>query len=239
MLGATKAVDRTMTVLEDQLVRLGKLIPIFVTEYDGIFYPDPQIEDPVITTRRNGTLASALFNASVLNILARHERVFGAHHMSLAGQRFGSLVGIDGEAYFRNPQFYVHREYGREAGNLVVTSTLNPQTAIFSSGPIKLLTGQSGVPMLDILATRDPGSRSFALFVVNRSLTTAVDASVALTLPAGVTGTVSVLTGPAADSRNDAAGPTRVALVTTPFSATTSFSRQFGAHSLTVFRWTR
>ena len=239
MLGATKAVDRTMTVLEEQLVRLGKLIPIFVTEYDGIFFADRAIEPPAATNRRNATLACALFNASVLNIMARHERVLGAHHMSLAGSRFGSLVGVEGDVYFGNPQFYVHREYAREAGHLVVASTLDPQTATFDSGPMKLLAGQSRVPMLDVLATREAGSRSFALFVVNRSLDTAVTASVGLTLPSGVTGAMSVLNGPSYDSRNDAGNPIRVALTTAPFASTGPFTYQFAPHSLTIFRWTR
>jgi alpha-N-arabinofuranosidase len=239
MLGATKAVDRTLTVLEDQLKRLGKLIPIFVTEYDGIFFPDEKIEDPAVTYARNPTLACALFNASVLHVMMRHPRVHGAHHMSLAGKRFGSLVGIDGTSHYRNPQFYVHREYAREAGNLLMKATVASGDAVFDTGPIKLLSGQTDVPMLDAVATRDPASRKYALFVVNRSLTHAVDGSVALTLPRGVTGSLSVLTGPRYDSRNDADDPLRVSLGTSPFAATSSFSHRFPPHSLTIFRWTR
>ncbi|MBK9966172.1 MAG: hypothetical protein IPP07_15210 [Holophagales bacterium] len=239
MLGATKAVERSMTVLEGQLRRLGKLIPIFVTEYDGIFYPDKTVEDPVRTHQRNPTLASALFNASVLHVMARNERVYGAHHMSLAGTHFGSLIGTAGAARFRNPQFYVHREYARESGNLMTDVQLDPKNALFDSKPVKLLSGQTGVPMLDAMATRDPGGSTYALFVVNRSLTTAVDAPVEMNLPAGVTGTVSVLNGPEPGSRNSAENPDNVALATTPFSASGAFSYRFPAHSLTIFRFAR
>jgi alpha-L-arabinofuranosidase len=239
MLGATKIVERTMTLLEEQLIRLGKLIPIFVTEYDAIFFPDKTIEDPNVTNRRNPTLASALFNASVLQIMARHERVYGAHHMSMAGSRFGSLIGIDGGVHFRNPQFYVHREYAREAGHLVAHVTIDSQNATFSSGPIKLISGQTDVPMLDVLATRDPGRHKYAVFVVNRSLTSSVTASVTLDLPPGVAGTISLLTGPTFDARNDAANPTRVALSTTAFAATDDFTHTFPPHSLAVLRWAR
>lgn len=239
MLAGTKAVEASMTVLENQLKRLGKLIPIFVTEYDGIFFPDEEIEDPEITEARNPTLGCALFNASVLHIMMRHERVFGAHHMSLAGEKFGSLVGTDGSAYYRTPQFYVHREYAKEAGNLLMKTTLDTGGAVFSSGPIDLLSGQTDVPMLDAVATRDPGRGSYALFVVNRSLTHSVDAEVGLDLPAGFQGTVSILDGPSFSSRNDADEPFRVALVTEPFPNSSSFNHQFPPHSLTVFRWSR
>jgi alpha-N-arabinofuranosidase len=239
MLGATKAVERSMTVLEGQLKRLGKLIPIFVTEYDGIFFPDKTVEDPVRTHQRNPTLASALFNASVLHVMARHERVYGAHHMSLAGAHFGSLIGTAGAVRFRNPQFYVHREYARESGNLMTDVQVDPKDALFDSKPVKLLSGQTGVPMLDALATRDPGGESYALFVVNRSLTTAVDAPVTLNLPAGVSATVSVLNGPGPGSRNSAESPENVALTTKSYAASNSFTYRFPAHSLTIFRFYR
>ncbi|HEY3350247.1 MAG TPA: alpha-L-arabinofuranosidase C-terminal domain-containing protein [Thermoanaerobaculia bacterium] len=238
MLGATKVVDGTLTILESQLKRLGRQIPIFVTEYDGIFFPDKTVEDPARTQQRNPTLACALFNASVLNLFLRHERVFGAHHMSLAGTQFGSLVGVDRGVYFRNPQFYVHREYAREAGSLVMEASVDPGDAVFSSNPIALIGGQTNVPMLDAVATRDPAGTRYALFVVNRSLTATVHTAVSLEVPAGLTGTVSVLTGPAAGARNDAENPTRVSLQTGPFAPAASFPFDFPPLSLTIFRWT-
>jgi len=237
MLAATKVVDATMTILESQLKRLGRLIPIFVTEYDGIFFPDKSIEDPARTQLRNPTLACALYNASILNVFLRHDRVLGAHHMSLAGDRFGSLVGTAGGATYRNPQFYVHREYAREAGNLVMEATVDPADAVFGSNAIALIPGQTNVPMLDAVATRDPAGTRYALFVVNRSLTATVHTAVSLEIPAGLTGTVSVLTGPFAGARNDAQNPTRVSLHTGPFAPGSSFSYDFPPLTLTIFRW--
>jgi len=239
MLGATKTVEGTLNVMDEQMTRLGRLIPIFVTEYDGIFFADKTVEDPARTNQRNPTLGSALFNASVLQTFARHNRVYGAHHMALAGPNYGSLVGIDQGVRVRNPQFYVHREYSREAGNLLVELTLDAKAALFNSQPLKGLGGQTGVPKLDAIATRDPGSRQFALFVVNRSLTTTVQTSLSLNLPAGVTGTVSVLNGPSYTSRNTAAAPNTVALTTGPFSPSGSFTYTFPPHSLTIFRWSK
>lgn len=239
MLGATKAVERTLTVMEEQLTRLGRLIPIFVTEYDGIFYADASVEDPVRTHQRNPTLGAALFNASVLQIFARHERVHGAHHMALAGPHHGSLIGIDQGVRVRNPQFYVLREYSREAGHLLVNATLTPGNATFNSEAVKGLSGQTNVPMLDVMATRDPGASKYALYVVNRSLTNTVTTSVALQLPAGVTGSVSVLNGPDFASRNTADNPNRVAITTSPFDQRADFTYEFPAHSLTIFRWSR
>lgn len=239
MLASTKAVDASMTVLEKQLSQLGKLIPIFVTEYDGIFFPDEAIEDPEVTLARNPTLACALFNASVIHIMLRHDRVFGAHHMSLAGEAYGSLVGTDGTTYYRTPQFYVHREYAKEAGNLMMKATVDPENAVFGSGPTALLSGQVDVPMLDALATRDPGGREHSLFVVNRSLTHSVQSTVGVQLPSGLTGTVSVLTGPSYGSKNDAEEPLRVSLSEEPFAFDSNFTHRFPPHSLTIFRWSR
>ncbi|HEX7283144.1 MAG TPA: alpha-L-arabinofuranosidase C-terminal domain-containing protein [Vicinamibacterales bacterium] len=239
MLGATKVVERTMDTIEQQLNRLGRMIPIFVTEYDGIFFADKTVEDPIRTHQRNPTLGAALFNASVLQIFARHDRVYGAHHMAMAGPNYGSLIGIDGEVRFKNPQFYVHQEYSREAGNVLVGLTLNPQNAVFNSEPVHGLSGQTSVPMLDAMATRTPGSTDYALYVVNRSLTDTVRTSVSLNLPAGVTGTVSVLNGPSFAARNTAADPLRVSLHTTSFGGSGTFSYDFPPHSLTIFRWKR
>ena len=79
------------------------------------------------------TLACALYNASVLQVMMRDDRVLGAHHMSAVSENFGSLVGVDGSVRYRNPQFYVHREYARQADHIVVQSQLDPQQATFDS----------------------------------------------------------------------------------------------------------
>lgn len=239
MMGATKAVDHTLTVLESQLTSLGRLIPIFVTEYDGIFFADKTLEDPARTYQRNATLGEALYNASVLQVMARHKQVYGAHHMALADPHYGSLIGVEGQTIYRNPEFYVQREYGREAGHLIVRSTLVPDTAVFDSQPIRLLSGQTDVPMLDVMATRDAGARHYSLFVVNRSLTSDVATTVTVNVPGDATATISVLNGPSYTSRNSAAAPTTVALTTAPFSGTGTFTYTAPAHSLTIFRWTR
>lgn len=239
MMGATKAVEHTLTVMEDQLDRLGRPIPIFVTEYDGIFYPDETKEPSARTVQRNPTLGAAVYNASVLQILARHQRAYGAYHMALADPLFGSLVGSDSGVRYRNPQFYVFREYGREAGNLLVDTVVDAQGATFSSQPIQGLSGQTDVPMLDAMATKSPDGHAFAVFVVNRSLSTSVTGSVSLNLPAGVTGSVSTLDGPGYTSRNTSDAPQTVQLVTAPFASTAAFTYGFPAHSVTIFRWTR
>lgn len=120
-----------------------------------------------------------------------------------------------------------------------MATTVDPQDGLFDSGVIELLSAQSDVAMLDAVATRDATGEEYALFVVNRSLTHRVDAPVTLTLPPGVTGTVTVLNGPSFSSRNDAANPTRVSPSTASFAATGNFTYPFPPHSLTVFRWTK
>ncbi len=239
MLGAPKAFERTLGVVTDELTRSGRLIPIFITEYDGTFFADEDVEDPEVTLARNPTLACALYNASVLQVMMRSERVFGAHHTSLAGSNYGSLVGVDGDARYRNPQFYVHREYARQADNIVVEATLDDQGSTFDTVAVREIPGQTDVPMLDVVATRDPAGREYALFVVNRSLRFSVKTLVESNLPPGAVGTRSILTGPAFNSRNDAQDPTRVSLVTEPWTQGGNFSHAFPpllAHDLPLDR---
>lgn len=238
MMGATKSFERSLGVVRDELARNGRTVPIFITEYDGVFFPDEAIEDPAKTVARNSTLACALYNASILQVMMRNDRVFGAHHMSLAGSGRGSLVGVEGGVRFRNPQFYVHQEYAKEADRIVVKTTLDPKTAIFDSIAVRETPGQGAVPMLDVVATRDPAGKQFALFVVNRHLFATIDTTITTNLPPGVTGTRTVLSGPAHDSRNDAANPDRVVPQTTPWGNEASFSPQIPPHSLTIYRWT-
>lgn len=238
MLGATKAFERTLGVVVDELTRSGRLIPIFVTEYDGTFFADEDVEPSETTLARNPTLACALYNASILQVMMRSERVYGAHHMSLAGSHYGSLVGVDGGVRLRNPQFYVHREYARQADHIVAESVLDHEGATFDSVAVREIPAQTGVPMLDVVATRDPAGREFALFVVNRSLVSNVETAITTNLPAGATGTRSLLSGPRYDSRNDAQTPDRVALATSPWTGGGSFTHVFPPTSLTIFRWT-
>jgi len=238
MMGATKSFERTLGVVTDELARNGRLIPIFITEYDGVFYADEAVEDPEVTLARNPTLAAALYNASALQVMMRSERVHGAHHMSLAGSNFGSLVGVDGDVRYRNPQFYVHREYAKEADHIVVETSVEAGASVFDTIAVREIPGQVDVPMIDAVATVDPAGRDHALFVVNRSLDTNVEVTVETDLPAGATGTRTILTGPTYDSRNDAADTDRV--VPREFSWTNggSFVHTFPKHSLTIFRWT-
>lgn len=238
MMGASKSFERTLQVVADELARNGRAIPIFITEYDGIFFPEEDVEPVAKTLARNPTLACALYNASILQVMMRSERVHGAHHMSLAGRHYGSLVGVDGDVRYRNPQFYVHREYAKQADHIVVEATVDPKNATFDTVAVREIPGQTDVPALDVVATRDPSGKEFALFVVNRSIRSGVQATVQTNLPAGVTGTRSVLTGPSHDSRNDAADPMRVSLTTSPTTLAGSFSTVFPTASLTIFRWT-
>lgn len=237
MMGATKAFERTLRVVSDELARNGRLIPIFVTEYDGVFFPEESLEPASVTLARNPTLACAIYNASVLQVMMRNERVHGAHHMSLAGRHYGSLVGVDGDARYRNPQFYVHREYAKEADHIVVETTLDPKDATFSSVAVREIPAQTEVPALDVVATRAPGGSSYALFVVNRHLTSSIAVQVTTNLPAGLVGTRSVLTGSRYDARNDASDPERVTLQTTPWNGGGAFAHVFPPTSLTIFRW--
>ena len=142
----------------------------------------------------------------------------GASHVARGANGSAASSGRRAAPTYRNPQFYVHREYAREAGNLVMEASVDPTDAVFSSNAIALIPGQTNVPMLDAVATRDPAGTRYALFVVNRSLTATVHTSVSLDVPAGLTGTVSVLTGPGAGARNDAENPTRVSLRTGTFA---------------------
>lgn len=238
MMGATKSFERSLGVVRDELARNGRTVPIFITEYDGVFFPDKAIEDPVKTVARNSTLDCALYNASILQVMMRNDRVFGAHHMSLAGSGRGSLVGVEGGVRFRNPHFYVHQEYAKEADHIVVKTALDPETAVFNSIAVRETPAQTAVPMLDVVATRDPAGKQFALFVVNRHLFISVDTTLTTNLPAGATGTRTQLTGPNHDSRNDAANPNLVVPQTTSWSGDASFSAQFPPHSLTIYRWT-
>ncbi len=238
MLGATKAFERTLGVVVDELTRSGRLIPIFITEYDGTFFADEDVEPAAKTLARNPTLSSALYNASMLHVMMRSKRVYGAHHMSLAGRHYGSLVGVEGDVRFRNPQFYVHREYARQADHMLVQATLENQGSTFNTVAVREIPAQTAVPMLDVVATRDPTGREYALFVVNRSLAYGVETTVQTNLPAGASGTRSVLTGPLYDSKNDAENPERVSLATTAWTGGGSFTHTFPAASLTIFRWT-
>jgi len=239
MFGATKAFEGALADVAAETARRGRLIPIFVTEYDGIFFPEEDVEPVEKTLARNPTLACALYNASALHVMMRNERVRGAHHMALVGNLYGSLVGIDGSTRLLNPQFYVHREYAKEAHHVLVQTAVDPQNAHFDSGAIRETPAQTDVPILDAIATRDLPGGYHSLYVVNRSLSETVTTNVETNLDTeGRTATVTVLTGPAYDAKNDAENPTRVSPQTQPFLGGNSFNYEFPPYSLTIFRWT-
>jgi alpha-L-arabinofuranosidase len=110
----------TRALLEQHAPDKGKKIDFQITEYGPLVYP----LDPVHATEDllwNRSLAGALYQACLFNMLLREPKVTSANHLPSVQDVFGALIGIRGGAppqrkTWRNIVFYVFQKYAQMAG---------------------------------------------------------------------------------------------------------------------------
>lgn len=164
-------IEATLTVIGRFAPGGGRRIDLQITEYGPLVYPlDPAhgVED----MRWNRSLAGALYQACLFNVMLREPRIAAGNHLPLIQDGFGALIGVRGAGAarkrWRNIVFHVFRLYAAQVGRQVVRTIVDaPAFACRQTGIVPALRD---VPLIDAAAFRAADRRSSRIFLVNRDL---------------------------------------------------------------------
>ena len=151
-----------------------KKLSLHITEHGPLvwgFDPAHAQEDSLW----NRSLAGALYQACLFNVVLRDPLVTSANHLPLCQDYYGALVGIhvagsnrQSWRTWRNVVFYVFQEYSKLAGRQVLATQVS--CPVYSPGMAGIVPAQVGVPSLDAAAFRSPDGNKMSLFLINRDV---------------------------------------------------------------------
>ena len=196
MLAAPQQIEANLRDLSTLLARFeqsGTPISIAVTEWGPFFHVSP--ESPWVDHVK--TMGSALFVASVLNVLARAPRVDTATFFKLNDIGFMGWIGQRNGVWTATAPYQAFELYRRHLGRTLVASHLTGPT--FDAHALGVVAKLEKVPLVDAVATLD--ERTLTAIFVNRSDTQAIEASIELEGVKGFSGaTVNGLYADSLDS---------------------------------------
>ncbi len=185
-----------------------------------------------------GNLGGAIITAGWMNMILSHADFVPVSDIT-GLLNFAGIPKQRGRVYLM-PQYWAFSLYSNYAGDTLVASQTEVRTYDVHEG-IRRAPEISGVPYLDVLATRHSASGDLVLFVVNRDWNNAIPTSIRFKdfTPAAAV-QVRTLNGDAITAQNDEEHPDRVRPVssTLPFSGT-ELHYAFPAHSVSVLTFAK
>lgn len=175
MLAAPQQIEANLRDLSALLARFelpGHPIRIAVTEWGPLFHISP--DSPWVDHVK--TMGSALFVASVLNVLVRAPRVDVATFFKLTDNGFMGWIGRRNGVWTVTAPYEAFELYRRHLGRTLVESHVIGPT--FDTHAVGVVAKLEKVPLVDAVATLDGGT--LAVIFVNRSDTQTIEARIDL-----------------------------------------------------------
>jgi len=188
--------------LRETADQIGRLVPdradeisIAVTEWGPLYALSPR--SPWVHHVK--TLGSALYAAGALNAFLRVPDVEAANFFKLAEFGFMGWIGRRGGDYVPTAPYLAFELYARHFGDVLVPTSI--ETPTYDSPGAGLIEAVPDVPLLDGVASRSVGGDKVYLIVVNRSMTSAIEADVRISgFLDRFAGIARTLTGTAVDA---------------------------------------
>ncbi len=244
-LAAPVYVERNIAATKADLERLvpggGGKIEIHMTEYGPLVYPtakDRAMDD----ASWNRSLAGALYQACLFNVLLREPRIASANHLPLCQDVFGALIGIrggpGGRKIWRNSVFHVFRMYAAMAGRDACACEV--RSPAFSTRAMGIVPSLADVSLVDAGAYRSRDGKEMALFLINRDLKREASVDVRPGFARFAVESITTLAAPSYRAENGPEGKGTVAPAARKGPgeiAAESFAVVLSKHSLTVIEF--
>lgn len=216
----------------------GVNIEIHITEYGPLVYPVKQ-ERAVEDVAWNRSLAGALYQACLFNVLMKEPRIASANHLPLCQDIFGALIGIrgtyPGRKNWRNIVYYVFQMYSRMAGREALNIQVESPT--YSTPSMGFVPDLRDVPYIDAGAYRAYNRSELSLFLINRDVSRNASVEVDPGTDSFVVRSITTLTADSYKAENSPEEPKNVVPSTIPGPQniqTKPFILVLPKHSLTV-----
>ncbi|MCX6340403.1 MAG: ATP-binding cassette domain-containing protein [Candidatus Aureabacteria bacterium] len=197
---------------------LAAKIRLAVTEYNAMFTDIPPVVHGThkiegytgdhVEWERNTYLASALLEASLLNLFIKNECVDLACRFSLLSGIYSCLYRYVEGIWIMAPQAYVHMLYNRLAGHKLISHST--KVDCYDSEAVGILPPRSAVPYLDTLSIKTEDGEQVILIVINRHLAKEVTGTIKLQGFNSAELVIKRVTAPQFYSRNTAQVPNAI-----------------------------
>ncbi|MBI5836204.1 MAG: hypothetical protein HZB25_03055 [Candidatus Eisenbacteria bacterium] len=168
MLAAPALIARNLADVAAQISkyapRRASRISIAVTEWGALFHVDPK--SPMVDHVK--TLASALYDASVMNVFLQNPKVEVANFFKLSDYSFMGSIGRRKGGWAPTAPYLALQLYTRHFGDVLVGARTTSPT--FDTPGMGAVDRVRGVPYLDVVASRTTDGRGLFLMAVNRHL---------------------------------------------------------------------
>jgi alpha-N-arabinofuranosidase len=169
MLAAPLAIGKNLETLAAQLQQYAgaraKSIQLAVTEWGPYFHVSPSSS----WVDHNKTIASAVYTASVLKRFAEAKQLGAANAFKLTDNAaFMGWIGRRSGEWKPNAPMLAFQLYSRHFGEFVVQSAVNSPT--YDSQKIGLIDSVSGVPYVEVVASRSRDGRTLRWIAINKHL---------------------------------------------------------------------
>lgn len=215
MMGASQYVAGNIEATKEDILRYAaeaaRQIDIHISEYGPLVYPlRPKyaMEDAAW----NRSLAAALYQACLFNVLLREPKVTCANHLPLCQDVFGALIGYRAASpkplFWRNVVFYVFQMYSRMKGREVLAVRVESPT--YSTPVIGIVPKLDGVAYLDAGVYREKDARSMSVFLINRDVKREAQVEIRLDSPDWSARSITTLAADSYKAMNSPETPTNV-----------------------------
>lgn len=186
-------------------------LPIAVTEFGPFFGATQDPDRNIAYVDQTRTLASAIYVASILDVLIGDPRVFMAAYTNPIHPYYGSLVTDTPSGLVKTPTYYLY-EMVRKRFESRLISTDVVTSPSFGSTEVGIAKAHDAVPDLVAKASTSADGKRLTVLLVNRSLDHALSTSIEAKGFTANGADCQVLTAPTANAINGPAlGKTVVA----------------------------
>lgn len=192
----TRSVERQLATRRQQ-----QPVRVAVTEHFPLFGGGGSQKQLLAILDQSRTLASAMFTASLLHEFIR-EKVWMANYNIATSKWFGALLTDTDKGVVRTPTYFVYDLYRNHFGTRLVDATV--ESPKYDSPRVGTVAERAQVPYLDAVASRDDSGNLY-LAVINRHLTSPVEAAIDVEGLPAKPASVRVLSGPSANAINGSA----------------------------------
>jgi len=241
-MGASAYVQANIAATKDDLAKYapdgGRNIEIHITEYGPLVFPIKQ-KRAVEDVAWNRSLAGALYQACLFNVILKDPKIASANHLPLCQDIFGALIGIRGvypeRKTWHNVVYYVFQMYARMAGREVMDTVV--KSPAYSTLPMGVVPALTDVPYIDVGAYRTSDGNRLAIFLINRDVNRDATVNIDTGFDSFRIDSLTTLTGRSYKDENSPDRPDNVVPVTKTgdkSSLTKLFTLVLPRHSLTV-----
>ncbi|MEM2990540.1 MAG: alpha-L-arabinofuranosidase C-terminal domain-containing protein [Halobacteria archaeon] len=214
-MGAGEYVRNSISKVKDDIARYapngGGDIEVHMTEYGPLVFPIDK-KNAVKDVAWNRSLAGALYQACLFNVILKEPKITSANHLPLCQDIFGALIGIrgtyPGRKHWRNIVYYVFRMYSGMKDREVLDTVV--ESPVYSTPAVGFIPAMKDILYIDAGAYRTKDGKKLSIFLINRDIKRSASVKIDTGYESFVVDSVTTLSADSYKSENTPEKPNNV-----------------------------